>query len=371
MAAGPWSARGSRRALVRTRIVRGEGTPLDSRSSDDPVEEVYDARVRGVCLISTRAGGRMHLHGGCWVTAAAHRPARLVVAFPKEFEGADLVRQGEAFAISLVSDDQWQINDALFAGRHSLDALGRERFLQAPSGCPVLADGVGYLDCRLAEAVDLGDFLLAVGDLDAAALLHPAKRNLTVNEIQRRGFRGPAILPVRGFADDGSGLAAAPTLGADAAALQAVYRERRWGLFLVGASAGGAEHVEVSSWAIQCSHQPPRMLLCLERDGPAAALVQAGGRFALSLLAEDQLPLALAIRQGATPSERLRRAEGAGPYLEDAVGHFLCAVEGQFNANADSVGFYGPVLRFGWGRQTAPQLRQDQLLAAVGDAPRI
>lgn len=342
---------------------------MDTRSREDPVEQVYDARIRGVCLISTKAGRRMHLHAGCWVTAAAHQPSRVLVAFPKEFEGADIVRQGGDFAVSLVADDQWDLNDDLFAGRHSLDALGRQRFLRTPSGCPVLREGVGYFDCRLAQEVDLGDFLLAVGDLRAAAILHPEKRNLTVNEIQRRGIHGQAVLPVRGFDDDGATLAAAPAQGADALVLEAVYGRRRWGLFLVSAHAGGVTHLHVGCWAIQCSHQPPRMLVCIDRRLPAVDLIRTSGHFALSLLAEDQLPLALAVLRGATspaelPGARFQRVGEGYPVLEDAVGHFLSSVEGEFNGGADYVGFYGPVVHFGWGRRSAPQLRADQLAAA-------
>lgn len=341
---------------------------MDTRSHADPVEQVYDARIRGVCLISTRAGRRMHLHGGCWVTAAAHHPARLLVAFPKEFEGADLVRQGGDFAVSLVATDQGDLNDALFGGRHSLDALGRERFLQAPSGCPVLAGGVGYFDCHLAETVDFPDFLLAVGDVRAAAALHPAKANLTVNEIQRQAAQhpGPVRLPLRGFEDTGPALPAAPVQGGDGATLEAVYGLRRWGLFLVAARAGGVEHLHVGCWVIQCSHEPPRMLVCVDRHLPSADLIRQSGRFALSLLAEDQRPLALRVRGGiVSPAElgdaRFTRQGDDPPILADAVAHFVCGVEGEFNGGADFAGFHGPVTAFGWGRRQAPQLRADQL----------
>lgn len=338
---------------------------MDTRSHEDPVEQLYDARIRGLCLISTRAGGRMHLHGGCWLTAAAHRPPRLLVAFPKEFEGAELVRRGGVFAVSLVAEDQWDLNDELFAGRHSLEALGRQRFLAAPSGCPVLAQGVGYFDCRLVEAIDLGDFLLALGDLTAAAILHPELRNLTVNAIQRRGLPGRVALPLRGFDDEGE-LAAAPVQGADASVLEAVYCRRRWGLFLVSAHADGSDRLHVGCWAIQCSHQPPRMVVWIDRRLPDVDLVRASGRFALSLLAEDQAPLAQAVLRGATspaalPGARFRRLAGGCPVLEGAVAHFLCSVEGEFGSGADYAGFYGPVAEFGWGRREAPQLRADQL----------
>ncbi len=348
---------------------------MDTRSRQDPVEQVYDARIRGVCLIGTRAGTRQHLHGGCWVTPTAHRPPRLAVSFPKEFEGAAIVRRGGAFAVSLVAEDERELNDALFSGRHSLDALGRGRFLRATSGCPVLAGAVGYFDCRLAEAVEFPDFLLAVGDVRAAAVLHPERRNLTVNEIQRRGVPEPAaaVLPLKGFDDLGPELPDAPVQGGDPAIVEAVYARRRWGLFLAAARAGNAERVEVCGWAVQCSHEPPRMLACLGRGGAAADLVRRHGRFSLSLLGEDQLPLALRVRGGAgAPADldgaRWRREGEDPPFLEDAVAHFTCAVEGEIGGDTDFAGFHGPVVGFGWGRREAAQLRTDQLAAGEAGA---
>lgn len=340
---------------------------MDTRSHLDPVERIYDARTRGVCLIGTAAGARMHLHAGCWVTPVAGAPPRVLVAFPKEFEGADLARRGGAFSVSLPARDQKDLNAALFAGRHSLDALGRERFLRAPSGCPVLRDGVGYLDCQADEFVDLGDFLLAVGDLRAAATLHPEKEALTVNEIQQEARSDArAVLPLAAFEDDGAGLAPAPVDGADAGALLAVHGHRPWGRFLVSAAWEGRAHLHVNAWAIQCSHEPPRLLVCIDRRSPAADLVGASGRFALSLLATDQWSLAETLQARAATPQTLEalaalagtlgvylRQVGGLPVLEDAVAHFVCRSEGTFGSGANHVGFYGPVVACDWGRHPA------------------
>lgn len=348
----------------------GEAMVVDARSHADPVERLYDARTRGVCLISTRWDKRMHLHAGCWVTVAARRPPRLLVAFPKEFAGAALVQRGGRFAVSLIGRGEGETLMAeLLTGRHSLDALGRGRFLLAPSGCPVAADAVGYLDCALVETRDLDDFLLVIGDLRATGVLHPEGESLTVNEIQRRPLAGQVQLPVAWFEDDGHGLRAAPAEGADAEHLEAVYRRRRWGLFLLSARDQEREHLVVTGQAIQCSHQPPRMLVCVERGSPAADLIRRDGRFALSLLAGDQLPVARAVLGGRMapahlPGVPFARVDGC-PVLSGAVAHFRCAVEGTCDEDADHVGFYGPVEAFGWGRPDAPQLRADELAPAL------
>lgn len=316
--------------------VNGGADPdrMDSRSREDPAEAIYDARLRGVCLISTRSGTRLHLHGGCWVTVCANRPPRLLVAIPKEFEAAALVETGRRFAVSLVAEDQAELNRALFAGRSPMAAIGRDRFLRAPSGCPVLRDGVGYLDCELADAIDLGDFLLAVGDLRAAAALNPCKRNLTVNEIQQAAMPAQPQLPFQGFDDQGEALAPAPTQGTDTATLQRVYALRAWGSLLVSAATHGCAAMELCNTAIQCSHQPPRMLVCVAGAGRTAAAIRSSGRFVLSLLSSAQRPLT-----GAQPEP----SSGDDPRATGSLGHFVCRVEGEFGAGTDLAAFYGPV----------------------------
>lgn len=343
---------------------------MDTHSRMDEVEAVYDARIRGACLVTARSRSRMHLHAGCWVTACAYEPARLLVAFPKEFEAAEMVQQSGSFAVSLVAEDQAELLAAMMDGRHSLDQLGREHFLLTPGGCPVLRDGVGYVDCQLIEAMDLGDVLLAVGDVRAAAVLHPDKHNLTVNTIQAGVEAGPALLPFSGFEDGGHDLPLAPAAGADGEALERVYARRQWGLFAVTAGLDPDPPQQVSGWAIQCGHSPPRMAVAVPRGVPTEMGIRRSGTFRLSLLAEDHLPWALALSAaGGMPADKDAPASGRAasgtPIVADGIAHFACRVDGEFNAAADCAGFYGTVEAFGWGRREARPLCQDQLSAAL------
>lgn len=270
-----------------------------------------------------------------------------MVAFPKEFEGADIVRDGKVFAVSLTPVEAEALPRP---GAH----LDRSRYLLAPSGCPVPRDAVGYMDFKLIESVDLGDFLLAVGECGAAALLAPERRNLTVNEIQQRGVPAGAVarLPFKGFDDAGEGIARAPVDGAD---MMAVYAWRAWGLFAL--TAGG--RLSVTGWAAQCSHEPPRMWVGAQ--GEDAEAIRRTGRFALSLLAEEQLPVARDLARGVQPPAASLKDAGVGvPVLRDCIAHFACEVEGEFGDG----GFYGPVTSLAWDRREAGQLRADQLGAS-------
>lgn len=266
---------------------------------------------------------------------------RLAVAIAKEFEGAEIVRAGGVFAVSLVP-----------AGGEALPPPGgpldRERYWLAPSGCPVARAAVGYMDCSVVDAVDLGDFVLTVGECRAAAVLHPERDNLTVNEIQRRGVPADAEtrLPFQGFHDSGEGIAPAPVQGADMAA---VYARRRWGLFALTAG----ERLSVTGRAAQCSHEPPRMWVAA--GGEDAAAIRREGRFGLSLLAEDQLPFAVQLARGVQPPTATLKEAARG------VAHFVCAVEGELSGGV----FHGPVTAFDWDRPGSAQLRADRLAAAL------
>jgi flavin reductase (DIM6/NTAB) family NADH-FMN oxidoreductase RutF len=352
------------------------------------VEQVYDARIRGACLNAVWDGSRAHLHGGCWLTACGYAPPRALVAFPREFEGATLVERARrtgrgGFTVSLLARDQQAVNDALFAGRHTLEALGRDRFLRGATGTPLLRAAVGYLDCRPVAGVDLGDFLVALGDVVACAALRPEAPNLTVNELLRRpggGAGGSPRLPFDGFAADTADLAPAPGTDTpvDGPRLAAVYGLRAWGVCLVTVHACGRDHAHVTAWAVQCSHRPPRMLVMLPRGGPADVLCDEGGAFGLTLLARDQAGLvpALAAAGGdprRVPALALRRGPTGCLLLRDGVGWFDCRLDPRlrFGHDGDHVGAIGEVVDFGWGRRDADQLRVQDLAgdASVGRGP--
>lgn len=245
---------------------------MDSKSLTDPVEPLYDLRLRGACYIATGVPGRVHVHGGCWVAPLGGSTPRLMVAIPKEFEGARLVVRGGSFAVSLVSRAQRSFHDAFFAGEEVLDAAS-QHFYRAPSGQLVLREAVGYIDCRLEHSLDLGDFLLVIGIAANQGLLHPEQDNLTVNEIiasdDPRG-RQEEKLPYQGRDFDASQLARVPVeQGRD---FWQVYRRRAWGLFWLQPNAEEQAGL-LSASLVQVSHAPPRFAAWLPKAyslGPTA-----------------------------------------------------------------------------------------------------
>ncbi|MGJ9386053.1 flavin reductase family protein [Salipaludibacillus sp. CF4.18] len=176
---------------------------MDSRQQLDPYSPIYDLRSRGVFLVSTTDGKRAHFHFGCWSTQCSHEPPRMLTCFPKEFEGTEIVKRSGVWSLSMVAADQEIFTDHFFSGDQTIEAIGKDKFIYAESGSPILKDAVAYFDCKVSSLIDNGDFLIAIGDIVQGEALHPDKKTLNVEYIadeNRKHFRkGPITLPFKGF----------------------------------------------------------------------------------------------------------------------------------------------------------------------------
>jgi flavin reductase (DIM6/NTAB) family NADH-FMN oxidoreductase RutF len=176
---------------------------MDSKQQFDPFHAVYHLRSRGVFFISTTDGKRTHFHFGCWVSQCSHEPPRMLACFPREYEGAEIMQRGGVFALSMVAADQEELHDHFFSGDQSVQSLGEDKFMYGETGCPILKDSVAYHDCKVTQTIDLGDFVIAIGDIVNAEALHPEKENLNVRYLAHDRTtsyaKGPMVFPRVGF----------------------------------------------------------------------------------------------------------------------------------------------------------------------------
>lgn len=257
---------------------------LDSRSRTDPVEQVYDHRIRGVGVIMVQAERRMHVHAGCWFMLASLTPPTLMVAIPHEFAAATLIPESGRFTVSLAAEDQMRVVDQFFAGVATPEDFSPGTLVTAPSGQPSLGGSLGIFDCAVAGRWDLGDFLLVAGVVQAAGAERPDVLNLTVNAIQARTDAPPtAVLPRQALPVPA---AAPPSVALDESAA-AVYGRRRFGPVLVAAGSTGAVAEATTRAAVQVSHDPPRLLWAVPENDALGVALTSGGGWSLSLTEGD------------------------------------------------------------------------------------
>jgi flavin reductase (DIM6/NTAB) family NADH-FMN oxidoreductase RutF len=142
----------------------------------------------GLYAVTVAAGGEEHAMTANWVTQAAFEPPMVVVAVENTSRTIALMRDSHHFAISVLQQGQRDLAGKL--GRTSDQSPQKLKGIKtkpAPiSGVPVLADCLGWVECRVVATLPAGDHTLVLGEVVAAGVEHEDGIALT---LQEAGFK--------------------------------------------------------------------------------------------------------------------------------------------------------------------------------------
>ena len=116
------------------------------------------------------------LEGGALVGLAAQSFASLSLAPPlvsfspaKTSTSWPRLRALGSFCVNVLAADQQAVSDAFAQAGKAADIAWRT----TPSGTPILANAMAYVECHLAAEHDAGDHTIVVGAVDDFAILRP------------------------------------------------------------------------------------------------------------------------------------------------------------------------------------------------------
>jgi flavin reductase (DIM6/NTAB) family NADH-FMN oxidoreductase RutF len=107
-----------------------------------------------------------------WVAQVSSNPP-LVMAAVKEVRFSNrMVSESGRFALVFLGSDQLE----LISKFKDKDPDKKRKFTglkigSAPSGCPILLDALGWLDCKVISAIKPGDHTLFIAEITAAKVL--------------------------------------------------------------------------------------------------------------------------------------------------------------------------------------------------------
>lgn len=135
---------------------------------------VLERMVYGIYLLTTAAANQRHAMVVSWVTQASWEPLRLAVGIRKGRYAHTLIPEGGNFALHLLDRDaphdlariKAAFGEASFEGSSVKTGL---------SGAPILLECLGFLDCKVHQAVDAGDHSLFIGEVLDGALFREAE----------------------------------------------------------------------------------------------------------------------------------------------------------------------------------------------------
>jgi flavin reductase (DIM6/NTAB) family NADH-FMN oxidoreductase RutF len=126
----------------------------------------------GLYIVTTRAGGRPSGFLGSLVMQLGFEPPVVGVAIGRDRPHLAEIRASGLFALSILDPASRPVIGSFLKrlpeGQSPFDGI---TLFDAPSGAPVLADALAWLDCRVAGEHALPDHVVVFGEVRAGALL--------------------------------------------------------------------------------------------------------------------------------------------------------------------------------------------------------
>lgn len=138
----------------------------------------------GLYALTVKHAGDEHAMTANWVSQASFDPPMVVVAVENRSRTMGLVRDAHHFAINLFSQGQRDLAGKLARPSASTPhKLKGVKTKPAPtSGAPILAEALGWVECRVVATLPSGDHTLVLGEVIEAGLEHEGAPPLTLGE---------------------------------------------------------------------------------------------------------------------------------------------------------------------------------------------
>lgn len=141
----------------------------------------------GLYVVTVAHGGEEHGMTANWLTQAAFEPPMIAVAVENTSKTIGMIRDSHHFAVNVLQKGQRDLAGKL--GRSSQQAPHKLKGIKtkpAPgANTPVLADALGWVECRLVTTLPAGDHTLVLGEVIEAGVEHEGEA-LT---LQEAGFK--------------------------------------------------------------------------------------------------------------------------------------------------------------------------------------
>jgi flavin reductase (DIM6/NTAB) family NADH-FMN oxidoreductase RutF len=141
----------------------------------------------GVTIVtSVYNGERVGITASSFTSLSAN-PPRVLICVAKRLYTHQAITESQVFAVNILTANQqeWGMR---FAGLlpEMADRFAGIEWFTAETGCPLLPDVLGWLDCRLSAAHDGGDHTIFVGDVVATGTANGGTPILYHNRHWRR-----------------------------------------------------------------------------------------------------------------------------------------------------------------------------------------
>ena len=159
----PWGV--FARPGVRRAVVQGPGRKTAVAFDSQEQRRIMGRFATGVTVVTTRRGDQLFGMTASAVASLSLHPPLVLVAVDRRASMHQALREGQCFALNILTEDQEALSRRF--ARSGPKEFGDLSVTTAVTGAPILADALGWVDCRLTHVVPGGDHDIFIGEIVA------------------------------------------------------------------------------------------------------------------------------------------------------------------------------------------------------------
>lgn len=126
----------------------------------------------GLYICGVRDGEEMNGFTASWLMQASFQPPLVVNCVKKDSISHAMIKNSGVFAISFLDSEQKDLAAQFFKPKTRVGNKFEdvEFYEGAETGCPIITDSLGYVECKVLEAVEKGDHTVYVAEVIGAGI---------------------------------------------------------------------------------------------------------------------------------------------------------------------------------------------------------
>ena len=125
----------------------------------------------GLYVCGVKDGEEVNAFTASWVMQASFKPPLVVNCVNQSSKSHAMIKASGVFALSVLEAGQKDLAQQFFISQSRVGNKFEDvEFYLGETGCPIISDTLGYVECRVVGAVEEGDHTVFVGEVIAAGV---------------------------------------------------------------------------------------------------------------------------------------------------------------------------------------------------------
>lgn len=125
----------------------------------------------GLYVCGVKDGEELNGFTASWVMQASFAPPLVVNCVRSDSKSHAMLKATSVFALSFLEAGQKDVAQKFFKPQKNIgDKFEDIEFYLGETGCPIIKDSLGYIECQVVGSVEHGDHTVFVGEVIAAGI---------------------------------------------------------------------------------------------------------------------------------------------------------------------------------------------------------